>query len=71
MSEVPGAAEEAREKVEGIMVLAGTAALLMLLNAFVAVLIVYLACFFAAEDIVGFSYSNKLLASCFITTGIF
>lgn len=50
------------------MVLAWPATLLMLLNAIMAVLIVDLARFLVAEDLVGFSYLNKFLVCCLIAT---
>jgi len=51
--EVAGAAEEAREEVEGV-VRAGAAALLVLLDALVAVLVVDLAGLGLGEGVVGF-----------------
>ena len=42
------------------MTLAGTVALLVLLNAIVAVLVVDLACLLDAEDVVGFGNRNEL-----------
>jgi hypothetical protein len=67
MSKVSRATEEAREEVEGV-VLAWTAALLVLLNALVAVLIVDLACLLLAQDIVGFSYLDELLTRLIVAT---
>ena len=56
---VPAPAEEAREDVEGI-VLTGAAALLMLLEAFVAILIVNAAGLFIREGFVGLRDLDKL-----------
>ncbi len=43
------------------MVLAWSAALLMLIDTVVAVLIVDFACFFVAEDVIGFCYRYEFL----------
>jgi hypothetical protein len=61
--EVPTAAEEAREEVEGVVVVgaAPAAATLVLLDAFVAVLVVDAACFFGGEDFVGFGYGDEFV----------
>jgi hypothetical protein len=69
VSEVARAAEETREEVEGVVLLAGAAALLVLLDAIVAVLVVDLASFFFREDFVGFGYFDELLACCFVAAG--
>jgi hypothetical protein len=66
VSEVPAAAEEAGEEVEGVVLLAGAAALLVLLDAIVAVLVVYLAGLLLAEDFVGFGYFDELLTCSFV-----
>ncbi len=60
MPEVAGAAEEAREEVEGV-VRAGAAALLVLLDAFVAVLVVDLAGLGLGEGVVGFGDRDEFL----------
>jgi len=54
------AAEEAREQVEGV-VRAGAAALLVLLDAFMAVLVVDLARFGLGEGVVGFGDGDEFL----------
>lgn len=51
------------------MALARAVALLVLLDAVVAVLVVDLAGFFDAEDIVGFGDCNELCVCSFISTG--
>ena len=62
MPKVPAAAEEAREEVEGVVVLCGSAAAtLVLFYAVVAVLVVYPACFFVDEDFVGFGYCDEFV----------
>jgi len=70
MTKVAAAAEEAGEKVEGIVVLARTAAFSVLLNAFVAVFIVDFAGFFFDEDFVGVGYSDKLFRGFIVATGL-
>jgi hypothetical protein len=52
------------------VLLAWAAALLVLLNTVVAVLIVDFASLFFAENFVGFGYLDKLLARLLVTTGI-
>lgn len=52
------------------MLLAGTAALLVLLDAFVAILVVDLASLLLAEDFVGFGYFNKLLVCLVVATAV-
>ena len=62
MPKVPAAAEEAREEVEGVVVLCGSAAAtLVLFYAVVAVLVVYPACFLVDEDFVGFGYGDEFV----------
>ena len=60
MSEVAATAEEAREEVEGV-VLAGLAALLVLVEALVAVLVVDAPGFGGGEGVVGFGYCDKFV----------
>jgi hypothetical protein len=67
--EVPTAAEEAAEEVEGVVLLAWAATLLVLLDAVVAVLVVDFAGFFFGEDFVGFGYFDEFLAGGFVATG--
>jgi hypothetical protein len=67
--EVAWAAEEAAEEVEGVVVLAGPAALLVLRDALVAVLVVDFAGFFVAEDVVGVGYFDEFLGGGFVATG--
>jgi hypothetical protein len=69
MSKVSGAAEKAREEVEGI-VLAWATALLVLLDAIVAVLVVNLACVLFDKDLVGFSYLDELSTCLIVATAI-
>lgn len=68
MTEVAAAAEEAREEIEGVVLLAWTAAFSVLLDAVVAVLVVDLACLFVDEDFVGVGYGDKLLGGFVIAT---
>jgi len=69
MAEVAGAAEEAGEEVEGVVVLALLAtAALVFFDAFVAVLVVYAAGFFVDEDVVGFGYGDEFVVGGFIAT---
>jgi hypothetical protein len=60
VAEVSAAAEEAGEEIEGVVLLA-SAALLLLFQAFVAVLVVDFAVFFVGEGIVGFCYEHELV----------
>jgi len=66
---VAGAAEEAREQVEGV-VRAGAAALLVLLDAFVAVLVVDLAGLGLGEGVVGFGNGDKFLVGGVVAAGV-
>jgi hypothetical protein len=68
VSKVAGATEEAREQVKGIMLLARTTTLFMLLNAFMAILVVDLARVFVDEDFVRFGYLNEFLVRLFVAT---
>ena len=68
VSEVARAAEEAREEVEGIVALARAVALLVLLNAIVAVLVVDFACLLNAEDVIGFGDCDELLVGGVVPT---
>jgi hypothetical protein len=63
------AAEKAREEVEGVVVLARTAAFSVLLNAVMAVLVVNLAGLFVDKDLVGVGYRDELLGGFVIATG--
>lgn len=68
MSKMSGTTEEAREEVKGIVVLARTTTLFVLLNAFMAVLVIDFACFFLNEDFVGFGNLNEFLVCFFVAT---
>lgn len=63
-----GAAEEAREEVERIVAAAGAATLLVLGEAFVAVLVVDLSCFGRGEGVVGVGDLDELLGCGVIAT---
>jgi len=65
---MPAAAEEAREQVEGVMVLLA-AALLPLLKAFVPVLVVDFAGLGIRESFVGFGHFDELLFGCVVVSG--
>jgi hypothetical protein len=65
MTKVTAAAEEAGEEVEGVVVLARTAAFSVLLDTVVAVFVIDLASFFVDEDLVGIGYGDELLR-CFV-----
>lgn len=67
MSEVSAAAEEAREEVEGVVVLLA-AALLALLEAFVPVLVVDFAGLGVGEGFVGFGYFDEFLFGCVVVS---
>lgn len=69
VAEVSAAAEEAGEEVERVVAAAIAAALLVLLEAFVAVLVVDAAGFGGGEGIVGFGYLNEFLGGGFVATG--
>lgn len=70
MAKVATAAEEAREQVEGVVVLGGpAAALLVLLYAVVAVLVVDAAGFFVDEDLVGFGYGDEFVVGGVVSPG--
>lgn len=64
-----GAAEEAREEVEGV-VRAGATALLVLLDAFVAVLVVDLARLGLGEGVVGFGDGDEFLVRGVVAAGV-
>ena len=68
MSEVSRPAEEAGEEVEGIMRAAALSALLVLFEAFVAVLIVDAAAFRLREGVIGFGDLDEFLRGRFIAT---
>jgi hypothetical protein len=61
VTEVPAAAEEAGEQVEGVVLLAPTATLFVLLQAFVPVLIVDASGLFVREGVVGFGNGDELV----------
>ena len=67
MTEVSAAAEEARKEVEGVVLLTGSAALLVLLDAVMAVFVVDLAILFFGEDFVGRRYLDEFLGCCVVT----
>jgi hypothetical protein len=67
---MPAPAEEAREEVEGVMASATAAALLSLLEPFVAVLVVDLAGLGVGEGFVCFCYLDELLFRCFIPAAV-
>ena len=70
MPEVAAPAEEAREEVEGVMVLLGaTAALLVLLEAFVPVLVVDAPGFGGGEGFVGFGDFDEFLGGGGVAAG--
>lgn len=70
MPEVAAAAEEAGEEIERVVARAGaTAALLVLLQAFVAVLVVDAAGFGRGEGVVGFGYLDEFLGGGFVAAG--
>lgn len=71
MPKVSRPTEEAREEIEGVVALARAVALLMLLDTFVAILIVDLAGFLNAEDVVGFGDCDKLLACSLVSTDMY
>ena len=66
MPKVSAATKEAREKVKRVMVLTWGAAALVLLDTFVAVLVVDFASFFNDKDLIGFCYVDKLLLGIFV-----
>jgi hypothetical protein len=70
VSKVTAAAEEAREEVEWVVLLAWAAAFPVLLDAVVAVLVVDLASLFVDKDLVGVGYRDELLGGIVITTGM-
>lgn len=65
---VTGAAEEARKEVKGVVVLARTPTLLVLLNAIVAILVIDFTGFLIAEDFVSFGYFYKLFVGRVVAT---
>ena len=67
--EVPAAAEEAGEEVERVVPAATAAALLVLLEAFVAVLVVDAAGFGGGEGVVGFGYLHEFLGGGLVAAG--
>lgn len=69
MPEVAGAAEEAREEVEGVVGAGAAAALLVLLDAFVAVLVVDLAGFGRGEGVVGFGDGDEFVVRGVVAAG--
>ena len=68
MPEVSAPAEEAREEVEGVVVPL-PAALFVLLEAFVAVLVVDAAGFGVREGFIGFGDLDKFLVRRFVAPG--
>lgn len=66
-SRVAVAAEEAAEEVEGVVAASASASLTVLLDTVVAPLVVYLACLFVAQDIVGFRDLDELVVRCVVT----
>lgn len=70
MPKVSRAAEEAAEEVEGVVVLGGPAALLVLRDAVVAVLVVDFTRFGGDEDVVGFGYGDEFVVSGFVAAGV-
>ncbi len=68
MSEVPGAPEEAREEVEGVVVLA-VAALLVLREPVVPILVVDFARFGLDEGFVGFGYRDEVVVGLVVVSG--
>ena len=67
VSKVSRAAEEAREEVEGIVVLPRSTATLVLFDSVVSVLVVDLPRLVTAEDLVRLSYLDELLVCCLIS----
>ena len=67
---MPAAAEEAREEIEWIVPPAAAAALLVLFEPFVAVLVVDAAGFGRGEGVVGFGYLDEFLGGGFVATGL-
>ena len=63
------AAEEAGEEIEWVVPAAAAAALLVLFQSFVAVLVVDAAGFGCGEGVVGFGYLDEFLGGGFIATG--
>ncbi len=63
------AAEEAGEEVEWVVPAATAAALLVLFQPFVAVLVVDAAGFGRGEGVVGFGYLDEFLGGGFVATG--
>ena len=69
VAKVTAAAEETGEEIEGVVVVAAcVASLLVLLQSFVAVLIVYPSGLLVGERFVGFSDFDKLLMCRFISS---
>lgn len=68
LAEVPGAAEEAREEVEGVVAALLAAALLVLFYAVVAVLVVDFSLGVVAEDFVRFGDFYELLVGGVVST---
>jgi hypothetical protein len=66
---MPAAAEEAREEIEGVVMARGAVAGLLLLDAFVAVLVVDAAGFAIGEDVVGFGDGDESVVCLFIAAG--
>ena len=63
------AAEEAGEEIEGVVGARAGAALLVLCEAFVAVLVVDAAGFGGGEGVVGFGYLDEFLGGGFVAAG--
>lgn len=70
VAEVSAAAEEAREEVEGVVgvLVAGTG--FVLGEAFLAVLVVDLACGFVGERVVGFGYGDEFRVGAVVAAAV-
>lgn len=67
MPEVAAAAEEAGEEVEGVVPAGAPTALLVVLEALVAVLVVDAAGLFVGEGVVGFRYCDEFVVGALVT----
>lgn len=69
MSKVSRSTEEATEEVEGVVVLSTlSATTLVLLDAVVAVLVIYAPGLLTDEDFIGFGYRDELIVGCAISS---
>jgi hypothetical protein len=68
VSEVARSAEEAAKEVEGVVLLGTTATPLVLLDAIVAILVVYAAHLFVNENLVRFGYRDELVVCGFVSS---